>query len=89
MSNIDAQELWNLREKLAANIRQLKAMRLTYTAEVEYDEDVQIDTDAGIRSLEDALRRIDKLEIEPEEHANSSAANYRDYAAEERATTDR
>lgn len=28
-------------------------------------------------------------EAEDEEHANSSAANYKDYMAEERATTDR
>ncbi len=84
---MDAQELYNLRTQLSALILMARTMQETYKAEIEHDKDVEVDIDVGIRSLEDALRAIDKIQIEP--HANSSAANYRDYMAEERATTER
>lgn len=76
-------------KKFSHLITELGAMRQTYKAEIEFNSDVEVDVDAGIRSLEDAFSRFNRLDTEPEEHANSSAANYRDYMAEERATTDR
>lgn len=76
-------------KKFSHLITELGAMRETYKAEIEFNSDVEVDIDAGITSLEDAFRRFNRLDDEPEEHTNSSRANSRDYQAEERATTDR
>lgn len=74
-----------LENKLIVLIREGRAMQQTYKAEIESCEDADTDIEAGLTSLEDALSALQR---DPEEHANSSAANYKDYMAEERATTD-
>lgn len=87
--NMNSEMKEQFEKKFSHLITELGAMRQTYKAEIEFNSDVEVDIDAGITSLEDAFRRFNRLDYEPEEHANSSAANYRDYMAEERATTDR
>ncbi len=84
---MDSEMKEQFEKKFSHLITELGAMRQTYKSEIEFNSDVEVDIDAGITSLEDAFRRFNA--IEPEEHANSSAANYKDYMAEERATTDR
>ena len=86
---MDSEMREQFEKKFSNLITELGAMRQTYKSEIEYNSDVEVDIDAGITSLEDAFRTLNKMEVEPEEHANSSAANYKDYMAEERATTDR
>lgn len=75
-----------LETKFSQLIAELKAMRENYKAEIGDCEQCEIDLDAGITSLEDALKAYNNG---PDEHANSSAANWRDYQAEENATTGR
>lgn len=70
--------------KLSEMVIQLKAMREDYKREIESMLDTEVDVDAGIASLEDALRGWKKEHDEPEEHSNSSRANARTYNAEMR-----
>lgn len=76
----------SLESRLIVIIREARAMQENFKAEVQSVEQCEIDLEAGLTSLEDALRA---LTAAPDEHANSSRENYKDYMAEERATTDR
>lgn len=76
----------NLESRLVVLIREGRAMQENFKDDLNGFEDTEIDLEAGLTSLEDALRNLQEVQ---EEHANSSAANYKDYMAEERATTDR
>lgn len=75
-----------LEKKLVALIREGRAMQQTHKAEIEKYEDAEIDLEAGLASLEYALHNLQEVQ---EEHANSSADNYKDYLREEEATTGR
>lgn len=95
----NVEETWNYHEpkippykapdlemRLVVIIREARALQQNFKAEIEACEDADTDIEAGLTSLEDALRALQR---EPEEHANSSRENSSDYQAEERATTDR
>lgn len=87
-----------MHEKLTYLIRELGAFAETYKAEiatVRYSgtggTNCKDDIDSAIGHLDDAMHEINKAydDHDDDEHANSSAASYKDYMAEERATTDR
>ncbi len=83
-----------LREKLSTMITDLHALRSAHADEISalephHGSSCEEDLDLATSCLEDALFEIDNPDQEPEEHANSSVANSKDYQAEENATTDR
>lgn len=73
-----------LENKLTALIREGRAMQQTFKRQIEENEEADIDIQVALDSLECALRGF---QAEPEESANSSAENYRDYLREDEATT--
>lgn len=56
---------------------------------IENDAAAMAAIDNIVNEIEDIISMAeDKMNIEPEEHANSSRKNYKEYMAEENATTD-
>lgn len=81
-----------MQQKLSHIITEFEAFKQTYKAEIEehpahLGSTLKEELDMASDCLTDAMYVINNAE--PEEHANSSAANSKDYQAEERATTDR
>lgn len=70
---------------LAQAIREGRAMQGIHKNALAYNEPAEIAVEEGLSQLEAALKALN----DPEEHANSSAANYKDYIREEQATTGR
>lgn len=73
-------------KKLIDIVKQVREFNQEYSAEIE-DADIDNNIQQAIESLYSALKYV--TYSQPKEHANSSRENYKDYMAEERATTDR
>ncbi len=76
----------SIEEWMRQMLKEGRAMQSIHKNRIEQCERAEIDIEAGLTSLEDALKALESPE---EEHCNSSAANYKDYIREEEATTGR